>query len=113
MAFGIMGGDVQPQAHVAFVSNLIDHGCNPQEALDRPRFRYVAGRRVAIEAPELETDEGRLGEALAARGHEVADPGRSMADVFGGGQAIAVGEDGLWIGASDRRKDGCALGLWD
>jgi gamma-glutamyltranspeptidase/glutathione hydrolase len=113
VAFGIMGGDVQPQAHVAFVSNLIDHGCNPQEALDRPRFRYLAGRRVAIEAPGLPVDEGgRLGDALAARGHELVDPGRAMADVFGGGQAIAAGDDGLWIGASDRRKDGCALGLW-
>jgi gamma-glutamyltranspeptidase/glutathione hydrolase len=113
MAFGIMGGDVQPQAHTAFVSNLVDHGCNPQESLDRPRFRYLAGRRVAIESPDLAVDEGgKLGDALAALGHEVIDPGRAMADVFGGGQAIAAGGGGLWIGASDRRKDGCALGLW-
>jgi gamma-glutamyltranspeptidase/glutathione hydrolase len=116
MAFGIMGGDVQPQAHVAFVSNLVDHGTNPQEALDRPRFRYLAGRRVALEAPELAVEDGRgptrLGDALAARGHEVVGPGEALADLFGGGQAIAVGEQGLWIGASDRRKDGCALGLW-
>jgi gamma-glutamyltranspeptidase / glutathione hydrolase len=114
LAFGIMGGDLQSQAHVAFVANLVDHGLNPQEALDRPRFRYVAGRRVVIEAPGLPADEGgRLGDALAARGHDVVDPGPRMADLFGGGQAIAVGEDGLWIGASDRRKDGCALGLWE
>src|SRR5690606_14497781 len=112
MAFGIMGGDVQPQAHVAFVSNLVDHGCNPQEALDAPRFRYTEGNRVVIEAPELSVAEGgRLGEALAARGHEVIDPGGAMADVFGGGQAIAVADDGGWIGASDRRKDGCAWGV--
>ena len=113
-AFGIMGGDVQPQAHAAFVSNLVDHGCNPQEALDRPRFRYLAGRRVAIEAPDLVlADGGRLGDALAARGHEVVGPGSALADTFGGGQAIAVGPDGVWIGASDRRKDGCALGLFE
>jgi gamma-glutamyltranspeptidase/glutathione hydrolase len=114
LAFGIMGGDLQSQAHVAFVANLVDHGLNPQEALDRPRFRYLAGRRVVIEAPGLSVDEGgRLGDALGARGHDVVDPGQWMADLFGGGQAIAVGEDGLWIGASDRRKDGCALGVWD
>jgi gamma-glutamyltranspeptidase/glutathione hydrolase len=117
LAFGIMGGDVQPQAHAAFVANLVDHGLNPQEALDRPRFRYLAGRRVAIEAPELAVEDGagstRLGDALAARGHEVVGPGEAMADVFGGGQAIAAGDDGVWIGASDRRKDGCALGLWE
>ena len=114
LAFGIMGGDVQPQAHTAFVANLVDHGCNPQEALDRPRFRYLGGRRVAIEAPDLPLAGGeRLGAALAARGHEVVGPGSALADTFGGGQAIAAGEDGVWIGASDRRKDGCALGLWD
>ena len=113
-AFGIMGGDVQPQAHLAFVANLVDHGCNPQEALDRPRFRYLSGRRVAIEAPDLELAGGeRLAAALEARGHEVVPPGSALADTFGGGQAIAVGEDGVWIGASDRRKDGCALGLWE
>ncbi len=114
LAFGIMGGDVQPQAHTAFVANLVDHGCNPQEALDAPRFRYLDGTRVAIETPGAAVDEGgRLGDALAARGHDVQEPGAALADVFGGGQAIAAGEDGLWIGASDRRKDGCALGLWD
>ncbi|HUT77820.1 MAG TPA: gamma-glutamyltransferase family protein [Polyangia bacterium] len=114
MAFGIMGGDVQPQAHTAFVSNLIDHGCNPQEALDRPRFRYLEGNRVVVETPDAAVDEGgTLGDALAARGHEVVDPGAAMADVFGGGQAVAALDDGVWAGASDRRKDGCALGLWD
>ncbi len=114
MAFGIMGGDVQPQAHTAFVSNLVDHGCNPQEALDRPRFRYLEGNRVAVETPDAVVDEGgRLGDALAARGHDVVDPGAAMADVFGGGQAVAALGDGIWAGASDRRKDGCALGLWD
>ena len=112
LAFGIMGGDVQPQAHACFVSNLVDHGLNPQEALDAPRFRWTGGRRVVLEAPELAVREGALGAALAARGHEVVGPGAAMADVFGGGQAIAREADGLLVGASDRRKDGCAFGLW-
>ncbi len=120
MAFGIMGGDIQPQAHLCFVSNVVDHGCNAQEAIDRPRFRYKGGRRVLLEAPELLVDAGapgaasmtRLGDALAARGHAVVEPGAAMADVFGGGQAIAREADGLLVGASDRRKDGCAFGLW-
>jgi gamma-glutamyltranspeptidase/glutathione hydrolase len=112
LAFGIMGGDVQPQAHACFVSNLVDHGLNPQEALDAPRFRWTGGRRVVLEAPELAVREGALGAALAARGHEVVGAGAAMADVFGGGQAIAREADGLLVGASDRRKDGCAFGLW-
>jgi gamma-glutamyltranspeptidase/glutathione hydrolase len=113
MAFGLMGGDVQPQSHLNFVANLVDLGMNPQEALDRPRFRYLDGARVVIEAPDLAVDEGgTLGAALDRRGHAVLPPGERMADVFGGGQAIAV-EDGVLVGASDRRKDGCALGLWE
>ncbi|MEN8159818.1 MAG: gamma-glutamyltransferase family protein [Myxococcota bacterium] len=113
MAFGIMGGDVQAQAHTAFVSHLVDGGMNPQEALDAPRFRWQAGARVVVEQPERALEEGgTLGEALAARGHEVLPPPPVAADVFGGGQAIAR-EGELWIGASDRRKDGCALGLFE
>ena len=114
IAFGIMGGDVQPQAHTAFVTNVVDGGLNPQEALDAPRFRWHEGRRVTLEAPDLAVDEGgSLGAALAARGHQVEPPPGFAADVFGGGQAIARTHDGVWVGASDRRKDGCALGLWE
>ena len=112
MAFGIMGGDVQPQAHAAFVCNVVDHGMNPQEALDRARFRFDGGRRVRIETPDAPVSEGgRLADALAARGHLVEEPGPFMMDAFGGGQAIAILDDGVLAGASDRRKDGCALGL--
>jgi len=113
MAFGIMGGDSQPQSHVSFVSNLVDHGLNPQEALDRARFRWHAGTRVAIESPDATVDEGgTLGAALEARGHSVERPPAVFVDLFGGGQAIAREQDGLLVGASDRRKDGCAMGVW-
>jgi gamma-glutamyltranspeptidase/glutathione hydrolase len=114
MAFGIMGGDVQAQAHTVFVANLLEGGMNPQEALDAPRFRWRGGSRVVLEAPELAVAEGgTLGAALAARGHAIEPSPTVAADVFGGGQAIAREADGVWVGASDRRKDGCALGLWE
>jgi len=112
MAFGIMGGDVQPQAHLAFVSNVVDFGLNPQEAIDRPRFRFDSGAQVAIESPAVSVDEGgRLADVLRSWGHGVEEPGGVMLDRFGGGQAIACEPDGVLVGASDRRKDGCALGL--
>ena len=112
MAFGIMGGDVQPQAHLAFASNVIDHGLNPQEALDRARFRVQGGARVAVETPDAPASEGgSVGDHLRARGHDVVAPGALMADVFGGGQAIQRLEDGVLAGGSDRRKDGLALGV--
>jgi gamma-glutamyltranspeptidase/glutathione hydrolase len=94
------------------VANTVDFGLNPQEALDRARFRWESAARVAIETPDAPVDEGgALGDALAARGHEVLRPGAVMADRFGGGQAITRLADGVLAGASDRRKDGCALGL--
>ena len=41
VSFGVMGGDMQAQGHVQVVSNLVDAGCNIQEAIDRPRFNYL------------------------------------------------------------------------
>jgi len=112
VAFGLMGGDVQPQSHLNFVANVVDHGCNVQEALDRPRFRVDRGAQVRIEAPQaLLPEGGHLGAALQLRGHEVVEPGAAMADRFGGGQAIALLANGVLAGGSDRRKDGCALPL--
>jgi gamma-glutamyltranspeptidase/glutathione hydrolase len=109
MAFGLMGGDTQPQSHVNFVANLVDQGMNAQEAIDHPRFRFDGGRRVVVEDPRRDVAEGgSLGDALAARGHEVAAPGAVAADAVGGGQAVELLEGGVLAGASDRRKDGCA-----
>ncbi len=84
------------------LSNLLDFGLDLQEAIDAPRFLPEAGKLVLERhIPE----EARKG--LAAKGHELAD-----APVpWGGGQAIMIDrERGVLIGASDPRKDGCALG---
>jgi gamma-glutamyltranspeptidase/glutathione hydrolase len=98
--FGIMGAFMQAQAHLQFVSALVDDGLDPQAALDRPRFR-VDGDVLSLE-PGLEHDD------FAATGMDV----RTEADhlPFGGGKAILVAGDAL-VGGSDRRKDGIALGL--
>jgi len=109
-AFGLMGGPIQPQSHLNFVANVVDHDLNPQEALDHPRFRFESGCDVIVEAPEREIDEGSsLGDALAARGHSVQPMPALAADLMGGGQAIARLENGVWAAGSDRRKDGCAV----
>jgi gamma-glutamyltranspeptidase / glutathione hydrolase len=47
--FGVMGGYIQAQAHLQLVAAIVDDGCDPQAALDRPRFR-IDGSSVHLEA---------------------------------------------------------------
>ena len=102
MPFGVMGGHYQPYGHVHFLTNVIDYGLDVQAALDFPRV-FHDGAAVVIERG--------IGEATAAglsrRGHVVGP----APEPLGGGQAIEiVADQGLLIGGSDPRKDGCALG---
>jgi len=99
--FGLMGGFIQAQSHVQFLSALLPDG-DPQVALDRGRFR-IDGSVLSLEEPLWDrADE------LARLGYRIdLDAGRS---VFGGGQAIIL-RDGTLFGGSDARKDGCALGF--
>lgn len=109
VAFGVMGGDVQAQAHVQVVSNLVDYDLNIQEALDCPRFHYLEGAEVALEPeypPEVWQQLARMGHAVLG---EAAVMGRGG---FGGGQGIMIDPaSGCFWGGSDRRKDGCAIGF--
>ena len=108
-SFGVMGGDMQAQGHVQLISHLLDGGCNIQEAIEEPRFNFLAGDRVALE----DALAARVGAALARRGHVVEDESAALlAGGFGGSQAIAVDPaTGAYWGGSDPRKDGCAIGF--
>ena len=109
VSFGVMGGDVQAQAHVQVVSNLIDYDLNIQEAIDYPRFHYVDADRVAFEADY----DAELKEQLARLGHDVLGEEAVLArGGFGGGQGIMIDPTtGCFWGGSDRRKDGVAIGF--
>jgi gamma-glutamyltranspeptidase/glutathione hydrolase len=105
IAFGIMGGWNQSQAHAQFVSNIVDHTMNIQAALEAPRFTKLSfeGNDVAVEqriSAEVQQD-------LVRRGHELEVQG-DFCSLMGGGQAVARRE-GVNYGASDPRKDGCAV----
>ena len=104
MAFGVMGGFMQPQGHVQILSRVRDFQQNPQAALDAPRFQWSSGRSIMLEPGFDETVYLELDE----RGHRLkrADT-RSVS--FGRGQAIHALKSG-WCGASDLRADGQALG---
>lgn len=105
-AFGVMGGDMQPQGHAQFLVNLLDFGLGLQEAMDAPRLRYMGGRSMYLE----EGISQGSAEAMAAWGHAV-DQGPYPVNQVGGGQVVWRDQgQGAWLGASDRRKDGCAMG---
>lgn len=106
ISFGVMGADMQPQGHVQFLVNLIDFKMNLQEAIDAPRARHLEGMEVCLE--EGISDE--VASALQARGHHLFKED-SPVNRVGGGQAIYLDRNqNILLGASDRRKDGCALG---
>jgi len=100
--FGVMGGQYQSTGHATFLTNVIDRGLDPQQALDDSRSFAVDGKLQVENTFAPETYE-----TLKARGHDLLD----MASPIGGGQAIWIDhEQGALIGASDPRKDGCAGG---
>ena len=102
MAFGVMGGDNQAQAHAQVVANVVDFGMHVQEAGDAARVRHM-GQELAVESG-IDADVRR---ALEAKGHILVD-GRGA---VGGYQAIWIDhESGVLLGGSDLRKDGLAIG---
>ncbi|MBE3599349.1 MAG: gamma-glutamyltransferase family protein [Limnochordaceae bacterium] len=104
-AFGVMGGDMQAQGHVQVVSALVDGGLDPQAALDLPRFRVMPGGHLALE----EGFDPELARALAGMGHPISTGQAPLG--FGGGQIVwRDPESGVYVGGSDPRKDGQAVG---
>jgi len=108
VAFGIMGGWNQAQAHAQFVSNIADFGMNIQGAIDAPRFskETFPGCDVNFES---RIPDGVL-KALAAMGHEIVMRGDYSSTRMGAGQAVMRNyTTGINAGASDPRKDGSAV----
>jgi gamma-glutamyltranspeptidase/glutathione hydrolase len=107
IAFGIMGGWNQAQAHAQFVSHIVDFKQNIQAALETARFTKIRfeGCDVSLEdriAPNVIAE-------LKAKGHEI-DLHHGYSDTFGGGQAVMRDyAAGVNYGASDPRKDGAAV----
>jgi gamma-glutamyltranspeptidase/glutathione hydrolase len=79
---------------------------NLQEAVDAPRARHMQGMEVYLE----EGISRKTASTLKERGHHIAKIPSSVNQV-GGGQAIYLDRNqNVLLGASDRRKDGCAIG---
>jgi len=107
VAFGIMGGWNQSQAHAQFVSNVVDHQLNIQAALEAARFTKMSFNGCDVEMESRVPEAVR--ENLLARGHEIEVFG-TFSDSVGGGQAVMRDySTGVNYGASDPRKDGAAI----
>lgn len=101
MAFGVMGGHYQAAGHAHFLSNVLDLGLDIQQAADTPRtFAFQNVLQVENTVPQI------ILEDLGHRGHKI----EKVEAPLGGCQAIMIDHArGVLFGASDHRKDGCAL----
>lgn len=98
--FGIMGGFMQPQAHMQVMMNMIDFGLNPQAALDAPRWQWIGGKTVEVE----QDTPNHIIRKLQRMGHNIVvqpDPYH-----MGRGEIIIRDDNGVLCGATEKRTDG-------
>ncbi|MBX3734785.1 MAG: gamma-glutamyltransferase family protein [Verrucomicrobiae bacterium] len=115
MAFGVMGGDMQPQGHVQVLVNLLDHGMSLQAAGDAPRIYHTGSSeptgRTMTNGGVVHLEPGFSADTVAAlegRGHRIVV---EKGEIYGGYQAVMWDRTNrVWIGASESRKDGQAAG---
>lgn len=115
MAFGVMGGAMQPQGHAQIVVNMVDFGMGVQTAGDAARFHHDGstdpeGGSGMTDGGVVEIETGvptAIADELRKRGHNV----KYSVGPYGGYQAIwRDPETGVYWGASEFRKDGQAAG---
>ncbi|MEM1419655.1 MAG: gamma-glutamyltransferase family protein [Pseudomonadota bacterium] len=102
MPFGVMGGQYQAAGHARLITNLLDFEMDLQTSIDAPRI-FPQDGRLRVE----HTLSPVVLEGLSGLGHDL----EYVETPIGGAQAIWIDADrGVLMGASDPRKDGCALG---
>ncbi|HLS50478.1 MAG TPA: gamma-glutamyltransferase family protein [Burkholderiaceae bacterium] len=106
MAFGVMGGPMQAQGHLQMVVRTQLFEQNPQAACDAPRWQVRHGKEVMVEA----TMAPELIAGLRGKGHDIIEEDGEAVFAFGGAQIIERGQYG-YVGGSDYRKDGLAIGF--
>jgi gamma-glutamyltranspeptidase / glutathione hydrolase len=107
IAFGIMGGFNQAQAHAQFVSNIVDFDMNIQAALETARFT-----KLTFGGCDVRMENGISPDVIAglrAQGHEITVWPR-YDQSMGRGNAVEVDEGSpVHLGATDPRADGEAV----
>jgi gamma-glutamyltranspeptidase/glutathione hydrolase len=118
MAFGVMGGDMQPQGQTQIIVNRKDYGLEIQSAADAPRWHHEgSSESMGEDSPNLPAT-GLLNletgvpaatrQALADLGWTIGTPDGG----FGRYECVETRRDGdtrIYAAASEMRADGCAL----
>jgi gamma-glutamyltranspeptidase/glutathione hydrolase len=108
LAFGVMGGSMQPQGQTQIIANLVEYGLDLQAAGDCPRWRHDRGEGGALGMLSLESGAPTgTRKKLADMGWNVS-PMKSYDSGYGGYQAVQRGAE-AYAAASEMRKDGLAL----
>jgi gamma-glutamyltranspeptidase/glutathione hydrolase len=111
LAFGVMGGDMQPQGQAQVISNMVDFGLAVQEAGDAPRWHHEGSTEPTGEAQQgvglLRLESG----VPAATRKALAELGWKLGASDGGfGRYQAIERwPGRYAAAADMRADGVAL----
>src|ERR1700682_5109679 len=101
MPFGVMGGQYQPVGQVHVLTNMLDYGCDVQEAIDMPRGLHYEGVYQLEDGVPADVVDG-----LRKLGHRTA----SLVTPHGGGQAIWIDWDkGTLTGGGRPRAGGVGL----
>jgi gamma-glutamyltranspeptidase/glutathione hydrolase len=118
LAFGVMGGDMQPQGQSQIIINRVDYGLDVQAASDSPRWHHEgSSQTMGEDAPGL-MPKGilRLEAGVPTDTRKaLMDLGWPMGGSDGGfGRYECVenrkqGEDRVYAAASEMRADGVAL----
>jgi gamma-glutamyltranspeptidase/glutathione hydrolase len=90
LSFGVIGGNIQPQAHVQFLVRVLKYKQSLETASAAPRWRFDQGLEIAVEP-------GINAEYLQRRGHVINNTNTN----FGVGQFIW--RDSEYTAVSDKR----------
>jgi gamma-glutamyltranspeptidase/glutathione hydrolase len=97
-----MGGQYQPVGQTHVFNNFYDYGLDLQAAIDAPRALHYEG---------IYQVERGVGEDVVRGLERIGHAVQRAPEPLGGAQAIFIDwARGALVGASDPRKDGCALG---
>ncbi|MBD3265071.1 gamma-glutamyltransferase, partial [bacterium] len=114
-AFGVMGGDFQPQGHAQVLMNMIDFNLSMQQAGEQPRARHFGSSSpngdVMENGGSFGLEKGfdfSVPKKLQEMGHEPREVNQGR---HGGYQAIWREDNPRrYFAGSDPRKDGGAIG---